>query len=207
VSSAAVDIALKEFGLDRRRDGIIFLPAGSSNERLTAVTTGGIHATVLSVGQYPRIASLESQGKLRILADLSKLRIDWDHCYLLTTGRFRDANRDTVERLVKSIVQAHAFILDPRNKEAVKASIARNLGYGAEQELTADQIYDHIPSTVVAKPYPSEKAVLTLVNLLKDEFPNLSKVDVKRLLDPSFLQKLDRDGFIDSLAPKPATGS
>ena len=42
---------------------------------------------------------------------------------------------------------------------------------------------------------------------LKDEFPNLSKVDVKRLLDPSFLQKLDRDGYIDSLAPKPATGS
>lgn len=196
VSSAAVEIALREFGLDRKRDGIILIPAGSSSERIMGVSTGGIHATVLSVGQYPRIASLEEEGQLRILADLSKLNIRWDHCYLLTTRRFRDANPETLEGVLKAIVEAHAFILNPENEQAVMTSIVKNLMY---EEESVEQIYDYVPSTVARKPYSSREAVRTLVALLNEDFPSLAKVDVDKLLDDSFLRELDESGFIDSL--------
>jgi NitT/TauT family transport system substrate-binding protein len=199
VSSAAMEIALREFGMDRQRDGIIFLPAGSAGERTMAVTSGGIHATVLSVGQYPRIAKLEKEGKVRILSDLSKLDLRWDHCYLLTTGKYRDSHKDVIDRFLKALLQAHAFILNPANKPAVLASISKNLGYDNESDLNPEQIYEHIPNTVVRKPYSSDEAVQTLVNMLKNEFPNLSKVDVAKLLDKSFLRTLDDSGFIDSL--------
>jgi NitT/TauT family transport system substrate-binding protein len=199
VSSAAMEIALQPFGMDRKRDGIIFLPAGSPGQRILAVSTGGIHATVLSVGQYPRIAQMEKEGKVRILSDLSKMDLRWDHCYLLTTARYRDSHKDVIERFMKALLEAHAFILNPANKPAVLASITKNLGYEQENDLSADQIYEHIPETVVRKPYSSDEAVQTLVNLLKNEFPSLIKVDVSRLLDKSFVKKLDDSGFIDSL--------
>ncbi len=195
VSRAALEIALRNFNLEPRRDGIVFLPTGSASERVMAVTTGGIHATVLSMAQHPRVARLEREGKLRVLADLSELNISWDHDFFLTTEAYRDAHQDVVEGLMKAILEASAFILDPVNKESVLQSIATNL---SADEL-AEEIYVYVPKTVDARPYPSKDSISTVADILSQDFPSLEKLDVDRLVDSSFLLQLDESGFIDSL--------
>lgn len=195
VSRAAMEIALRDFGLEPKRDGIVFLPAGSASERVVALTTGGIQATVLSMAQHPRVAQLESEGKLRVLADLSELNISWDHDFILTTGAYRNSHPDVIERFMKAIVEANAFILSPVNKQAVLQSIATNL----KSEELAEEIYAYVPKTVVPRPYSSMEAISTVADVLSEDFPSLAKLKVERLVDSSFLRRLDESGFIASL--------
>ncbi len=193
-SRVALLIALKQFGLEARRDGISFLVMGTEPERVQALAAGNIDATVLD----PLYRARAERLGLVVLSDLSKMEIPWDHDVVLLKRQFAKSQPEVVEALLKGLLEANAFILNPANKKAVLPILAKELKLDKEEDIElaytlATTLY------VVRKPYPSRKAVENLIETFRSEFPALAKVSVDAYIDLSFLRKLDEAGFIDQL--------
>jgi NitT/TauT family transport system substrate-binding protein len=193
-SRVALLIALKHFGLDARRDNITLLITGTEPQRAQALAAGKIDATVLD----PLYRARAEHLGLNFLHDLSKIDIPWDHDVILLTRQFAKNNPGAVEALLKAVVEANAFILNPANKKTVMPILAKQLKLDKDEDI---ELAHSLTTTlyVVKKPYPSLKAAKALVDAVRSEFPQLAQVNLENHIDTSYLKKLDESGFIDQL--------
>jgi NitT/TauT family transport system substrate-binding protein len=196
-SRIAVIIALKSFGLDPRKDGIALLPMGTEAERTSALAQGSIDATVFDLLYKPII---DKQGFV-ILANLAERNLPWEHDVLVTTRRYAKANPQIVENLLKGLLEAHAYILDPKNKRFVLRTMAQYLG----QDLVADAEASYGEVTqlwIKKKPYPNMPGLQAIFEIVKEESPQVASYDLRNFVDDSVLRALDQSGWIDALYPK-----
>ncbi len=196
-SRIAVIIALKSFGLDPRKDQIVLLPMGTEAERTSALAQGSIDATVFDLLYKPII---EKQG-FPILANLAERNLPWEHDVLLTTRRYARANPRILENLIRGLLEAHAYILDPANKRFVLRIMAQYLG----QDLVADAegSYNEVTQLwIKKKPYPNMAGLQAIFEIVKEETPQAAGYDLRTFIDDSVLRQLDRSGWIDALYPK-----
>ncbi len=196
-SRVAVIIALRSFGLDPAKDRIVLIPTGTEAERTSALTQGSIDATVFDLLYKPII---DKQG-FSIIANLSERNVPWEHDVLLTTRRYARANPQLLENLVKGLLEAHAYILDPKNKRFVLRIMAQYLG----QDLVADAegSYGEVTQLwIKKKPYPNMAGLQAIFEIVKQETPQAAGYILQNFVDDSILRNLDRSGWIDALYPK-----
>lgn len=196
-SRVAVLVALQGFGLDPKRDNISLVPAGTASERLAALAAGGIDATVVYDYSLPKVQALEAEGKVRILADLTTMNLPWDNDSVLVLDSYAKAHPDTVDALLRALIQANAWVLNPLNKQAVLELVAAHLQYSTTAE--AEPAYAVIPKNVSVRPYPNLKAVEAMLGVLVSDFPELAGVRPSDFVDTSWIERLDREGFIDAV--------
>lgn len=98
--------------------------------------------------------------------------------------------------MLRGLLEANAFILNPDNRATVVEVITRNLRVEQPQ---AEQTYEDVVSFVARKPYPSKQALQAMVEAGLDTLPDLARIDLDRFVDTSILEQLDRSGFIDGL--------
>ncbi len=195
-SYIGVILGLKHLGLDPKRDRITLISAGNEVERQIALGQNGIQATVFDRLYLPMI---EKDG-FPILADLGALNIPWEHDVLLSTSKFLKQSPQTVEALLKGLLEANAFILNPANKESVKKTLVKNLGPKMGDGTAA---YEQVTSLwVKARPYPNRKGIQSIIEEVKNINPSVGKLNVDEFVDESILKKLDQSGFIDGLYRK-----
>jgi NitT/TauT family transport system substrate-binding protein len=193
-SRVAVLIALRSFGLDPQKDGIVLLPMGTEAERTSALEQGSIDATVFDLLYKPII---DKQG-LPIIANLAERHVPWEHDVLLTTRRYAQSHRQVMESLIKGLLEAHAYILDPANKRFVLRIMAENLG----KELVADAegSYNEVTQLwIKKKPYPNMAGLQAIFEIVKQGSPQAASYDLKSFVDDSILRSLDQSGWIDAL--------
>jgi ABC-type nitrate/sulfonate/bicarbonate transport system substrate-binding protein len=191
---AAMIVYLRSIGLNPNDN--TFVTAGPPAQRLVAIVGGGIDATVIDPAQW--LAA--DRAGLSLVADLTTLKIPWDHDVVQTTRQYVNTHRPVITALVRSLVEANAFILTPGNKPAVIRSLSRNLKI--DPALTGDLELNYQLTTklyTVRKPYPSLEAARTLIENLKGDFPDLVKVNLGAYVDRSFVRELDESGYIDRL--------
>ena len=196
-SRIAVIIALKNFGLDPRKDQIALLPMGTEAERTSALTQGSIDATVFDLLYKPII---DKQG-FPILANLAERNLPWEHDVLLTTRRYARASPRILDNLIRALLEAHAYILDATNKRFVLRTMAQYLG----QDLVSDAEASYNEVTrlwIKKKPYPNLAGLGAIFDIVKEETPQAAGYDLRNFVDDSILRNLDRSGWIDSLYPK-----
>ncbi len=193
----ALILALNRLGLDPRRDNIVLVPTGTVPERLAALRSNAIQATVVDRTDEP-VSSIRSSG-FTVLADFSTLNIPWEQDIVMTTRGYLAAHRAAMEGFMKGFVEGNAYVLDPRNRRASLRIIADNLHFD-NTEQAAPLYEDAVANFITRKPYVSRAALATLVNIVKDEFPELQKVDLDRFIDSGILRQLDQSGFIDRLS-------
>ncbi len=193
-SRVALLIALKHFGLESRRDGISILVVGTEPERVQALAAGTIEATVLDPLYRVRAERLG----MVVLSDLAKLEIPWDHDVVFLSRQFAKSQPAVVEAILKGLLEANAFILNPANRKAVLPVLAKGLKLDREEDL---ELAYTLTTTLYAvrKPYPSRRAAENLIETFQSEYPALAKVSVDAFVDLSFLRKLEEAGFIDQL--------
>jgi len=92
----AVTLALKEWNLPR--SSMTIFAAGGAPERLAALSTHALDATVLSPPETIAAARLG----LNVLADLSELKAAFPQTVVTTRRSFLEKNRATVKRFVQS---------------------------------------------------------------------------------------------------------
>ena len=188
-------LALEHFGLDPNRDKISLIAAGDQSVLAQALVTGTIDATVLD-GVMSR--TLRENG-YPILAELGKLNIPISSVGIVAKGSFIEKNPQTIENMLKALLESEAFIFGPSNKSKALVILKKYLRINDQE---AEEGYKDVITGLDRKPHASLAGLRNVQRLMKLRNPNVEKVKVEELVDDRFMKKLDQSGFIDEMYAK-----
>ena len=193
-SRLALLVGFRRLGLDADKEHITIVAAGQEPERIAGLSAGAIAATVISP-EY-RI-KLEQLG-VNMLADLRTLNIPWETASVITTVKNMQTKRDMIERVVRALLQANAYILNPANRGRVVEIMTKQLALSTQQEAGA--VYDDlIKFYVLKKPYPNRDGLTNIIAEVAKSVPKAAGLKYEDIVDSSIVEKFDKSGFIDSL--------
>ncbi|HEY7166997.1 MAG TPA: ABC transporter substrate-binding protein [Candidatus Binatia bacterium] len=193
-SRLALLVGLRRFGIDADKGQATIVAAGQEPERIAGLSTGALAATVIS----PEYRTKLEQLGLNMLADLRTLNIPWETASVITTAKNVQTKRDTLEKVVRAILQANAFILNAANRARVIDVITNQLALKSQQEAAA--VYDDLLKFYVfKKPYPSRDGFANVISEVAKQLPKAGGLKFEDVVDTSIMDKLDKSGFIDSL--------
>lgn len=187
-SDLASRIALRRAGLDPERD-VTIVQTGGPSETIGAMVGGKVHAAAIS----PPATLQARKVKLRDLADLTKLDVEYHVNGLVTTRRFIKSNEDTVRRFVR------AYIEGAVRGSKDKAFAMKTMGkyFRTDDREVLEETYEAtIKSVFNFPPYPAGVAAL-LQELEKN--PKARGANPEDFVDARFVRELDQSGFIKSL--------
>src|SRR5215831_9411204 len=98
-------LAFDHWGIEPKRDGVTFRIIGDTAVRAQSIATGVIDGSILG---YSHAAILQRQG-YPILVDLADLNIPFQDSGLFTRKSFLAQHPDTVENVLRALVDAVAF--------------------------------------------------------------------------------------------------
>lgn len=193
-SRLALLVGLRRFGIDADKGQATIVAAGQEPERIAGLSTGAIAATVIS----PEYRTKLEQLGVNMLADLRTLNIPWETSSVITTAKNVQTKRDMLERVVRAILQAHAFILHPANRERVVDLVKTQLALQSQQDAAA--VYDDLLKFYVfKKPYPTRDGFANVISEVTKSLPKAAGLKYEDVVDTSIIEKLDKSGFIDAL--------
>ena len=193
-SRLALLVGLRRFGIDADKGQVTIVAAGQEPERIAGLSTGAIAATVIS----PEYRTKLEQLGVNMLADLRTLNIPWETSSVITTVKNAQTKRDMLERVVRAILQAHAFILTPANRARVIELTNIQLALKSQQD--AASVYDDlIKFYVFKKPYPTRDGFANVISEVAKQLPKAATLKYEDVVDNSIIEKLVKSGFIDAL--------
>lgn len=167
-------LALEHLGLDPQRDNITFLVVGDQTVATQVLEAGQIDMTVLD-GVFSR--RLKQKG-FNILAELSKANIPFSSQGLVAKSSLLREQRDTVESLIKGLLEGTAFCLSPRNKSAVIGTIMKRLKLN--DAAAAEEGYRDVINGIERKPLPTLEGLANIQRLMKLRSPSIEKLKLGR---------------------------
>jgi NitT/TauT family transport system substrate-binding protein len=180
---------LPRYGMSER--DVAFLQVGDTPERLIALNSGSVDATLLSPPDHFQAVRLG----MKVLLNLRDLNVPYQGTGLVTTQRLLARNRDLARRFLKAFVEAiHAVHTDPT---ASKRAIAKYRQ--SQDEKPIEDAYQTLREIVKPKPYPSIEGFKTIIKDASDRIPAARTANPKDFVDASLLEELDRSGYIDGL--------
>jgi NitT/TauT family transport system substrate-binding protein len=193
-SRLALIVGLRRFGIDADKGHVTVVGAGQEPERIAGLTTGAIAATVIS----PEYRTKLEQLGVNMIADLRSFNIPWETSSVITTAKNMQTKRDMLERVVRAVLQAHAFILNPTNRERVIDLMTSQLALKSQQDAAA--VYeDLVKFYVFKKPYPTRDGFANVISEVAKAVPKAAGIKYEDVVDNSIMEKLDHSGFIDGL--------
>src|SRR5262249_34543085 len=129
------------------------------------------------------------------LFNMRELNVAYQGTGLVTTQRQIAKSRDIIKRMVKAYVEAIHIIRT--NPELSKRAFAKYRKPNDEKQL--DEAYDTLREMVRPKPYPSVEGFKTIFKDVSDRLPAAKTANPKEYIEASFLEELDRAGYIDGL--------
>jgi len=107
-------------------------------------------------------------------------------------------NRDSVLRFLRAYLEGHKTLLTDR---ALSIRALRKYGGIADEETLA-YTYDLFSTKIVRKiPTISNKSVDNALKLLGENMPKAKERKASEFIDTSYMEELERTGFIKSLWP------
>ena len=180
---------LPRYGMGER--DVTFLQVGDTPDRLIALHSGAVEATLLSPPDHLEAVRLG----MKIILNLQDLKVPYQGSGLVTTQRLIARNRDLARRFVKSYVEAiHAMRTNPA---LAKRALAKYRQTKDEKQL--EDAYQALRETVKIKPYPSVEGFRTMIKDATERIPAARNANPRDFLDATLLEELDRSGYIDAL--------
>ena len=180
---------LPRFGLSEK--DVTFLQIGDTPARLVALAGNAVDASSFSPPDH--LAAV--QTGMRILFNMADFNIFYQGTGLVTTQRNIAKSRDVVKRMVKSYVEAIHVVRT--NPEQTKRAFVKYRKTRDEKQL--EDAYQTLRETVKQKPYPNLEAFKTIFKDVTDRIPAAKTANAKEFVDISFLEELDKSGYIDGL--------
>jgi len=180
---------LPRYGMNER--DITLLQVGDTPERLIALHSGAIDATLLSPPDHLEALRMG----MKILLNLRDLNVPYQGSGLVTTQRLLARNRDVARRMLKAYVEAiHAV---RTNSSLTKRALAKYRQSKDEKQL--EDAYQSLREVIKPKPYPSLDGFKTMIKDAADRTPAAKNANPRDFIDTSLLEELDRSGYIDGL--------
>jgi NitT/TauT family transport system substrate-binding protein len=188
----AVILALKQWHLDARRDRVTVLQVGTQAARVASLNSGGSDAIIVN----PGLGSSMKQRGYHIIADFSELSIPYPLQVMATKERFLKSEPELAERLVKALVAGNSFTLDPKNKNRVKATLAKYLRLANVDR--AEEHYQSALPVLQKKPYVDVAGISSMIEFLTESDANVAKIKPDQVINHTILKRLDDSGFLDN---------
>jgi NitT/TauT family transport system substrate-binding protein len=180
---------LPRFGLTEK--DVTFLQIGDTPVRITAMIGGSADASSFSP---PDHLAAQAVG-MRIMLNMAELNIFYQGTGLVATQRYIGKNRDIARRMVKSYVEAIHIVRT--NAELTKQAFVKYRKTRDPKQL--EDAYQTLRETVKQKPYPNLESFKTIFKDVSDRIPAAKTANAREFVDTSFLEELDKSGYIDGL--------
>lgn len=184
-------LGLEHLGLEPERDKVKIIPVGDQTVLAQALETGTIDLTVLD---KPLSVPLKQKG-FRILAELSRSSIPYAGVGLIFRRSFVEKRPEIIERTLRALIRAIAYLFQPSNKASVIDVMMRRFRL-LNRTLAEDSYVDAL-QTIDRKPYPSLEGLRNIQRLMSRMNPAINKIRVEDVVDMRFMEELDKRGFID----------
>ena len=180
---------LPRYGMSER--DVTFLQVGDAPERLIAINSGSVEATLLSPPEHFEAVRLG----MKILLNLRDLNVPYQGSGLVTTQRLVARNRDLARRFLRAYVEAiHAVRTNPTLSKRAFAKYRQT-----KDDKQIEDAYQTLREMVPQKPYPSIDGFRTIIQDAAARIPAAKNANPRDFMDTSLLEELDRSGYIDAL--------
>jgi NitT/TauT family transport system substrate-binding protein len=183
-------LALRSFGLDPAKD-VQLISVNNVPAILAAVQSGQVAGGAVSMPTY---AEAKKQG-LRTLVNVADLGNKYPSSWLAVRRKTIDTRREDVTALVRSITEAIAYeIQHPAETQEIIGKYTKTTDAALLKET-----YDTLVPYLNRVPTPRSEQVATALELISLNDPKAKSADPAKFVDASFVQALEKAGFIDSL--------
>ncbi|HTM07824.1 MAG TPA: ABC transporter substrate-binding protein [Verrucomicrobiae bacterium] len=188
-ATTATLYGLQKLGLSR--SDVTLLVVGGTPERLAALRTGRIQATLLSP---PTSFAAEREG-YTILTDVM---MPLPYNSVVSTRKFAKQNPDVVRRFIKAHLEAVHMLKTDR--EAGIRTLAKYLRQTKERQLL-EKSYDMstAESILPRKQYPTLAGIKVVLDGLVKTYPRAATARPEEFTETSFIKEFDESGFIEAL--------
>ncbi|MBI2231913.1 MAG: ABC transporter substrate-binding protein [Deltaproteobacteria bacterium] len=176
---------LKEFTL---------LPTGLDPERIAAVNSGYVDATLLATSAAP----LARRAGLSELVQVGDLGVEVQGNGFATSRAYIAANRDVVKSALKGFVEAIYFVY--ANKKEAQRVFAKYMR--TNDPTVLEDSYNGYIKSIPKKPYPTLKGIQFMLDVLAPQLPQAKNFKPEQFVDLSFLQELEKEGFFNEMAKR-----
>jgi NitT/TauT family transport system substrate-binding protein len=188
----SLEMILAASGLDPERD-VTYLATGPSANRYGALQLGQVEAATLA----PPFTFSARKAGYTFFEDLPATKqAELPNAALATSRRFADAEPWATEMVVKSVIEGIHFYKTEKRKTV--AILKQYMKMQDGEEL--DETYSFYVQLFAEKPYPSAKGIQTILDWSKRG--DARKAVPTQFMQTKFIEKLDKQGFIDALYKK-----
>ena len=190
---SVVRFILRERGLTPDRDFAV-VAVGGAPTRLAALSKGVIQGSTFIP---PQDIAAEKLG-LNPLIDMSKLGLYNPGSCFASTKTYIKTHRDTVMRVMKTFVEGLRYYKDNREFVLkVTADFAQN-----RDPSVLNPTYEVVTRFQDRVPYVNMKGVEFMLKTLEARDPRAKTFDPANVVDSSFIQELEKTGFVDAVWKK-----
>jgi NitT/TauT family transport system substrate-binding protein len=189
----AAILALQHFGLDVSRDHVQLNAIGNQAILAQAIEAGNIDMTLVD----PFLSRRLKQKGLKVMLELYRVNIPFITTSVVANGAFLREHEDIVEKFVRGMLEAQAFISFPSNKNAVIKTVVSRMKI--TDAAVADEGYQDLLLGLEKKPYPSLEALRNIQKMMASLNPKAALVRPEEVIDARIIRQLDESGFIDGL--------
>jgi ABC-type nitrate/sulfonate/bicarbonate transport system substrate-binding protein len=179
-------------GLNPDKD-FALLQIGAENERLIALKQGKIQGATLS---HPAFVVAARAG-FTTLWDFSK-EVDYPWSEIVSTRSLIAKDRDLVMRYMRAHIEGIALF--KRDPELAKKVIKKTLR--VDDDSLAQESWELFAKSRLAAPYPNVKGMKTSYDYVALTRPDVWSHKPEEFVDSSFVEELDKSGFIKKLYEK-----
>jgi NitT/TauT family transport system substrate-binding protein len=186
----AVSLAFKEWGIPR--SAVNILVSGGVAERLAALTSGAIDATVLS----PPETVAAARAGLRILANLSDLNASFPQTLIMVRRSFLASKRDTVKRFVRAYSEG-IYEFKTNKDKAIKVYADRL----KQKDLSVlEETHSYYGPKFTFPPRVDRSGLNNALELVRQTSEVKGDVNLGPFIDESIIDELEREGFYKKFA-------
>jgi ABC-type nitrate/sulfonate/bicarbonate transport systems, periplasmic components len=186
-------IALDYLKLDAKRDNVILLQTGLDPERMAALEQKGLDSAMLQ--RLPTKIML-AKGYTQLL-NMNQAKIPYQNTVLAARRDYMAANAKLYDSFLRAIIEGYAYVFNKENKQSVKEVLARNLRLPNVD--AAEDFYAEALEELDRKPYPTVEGTKTVIKYVTEQNPKVASVKAERIVDPSWIKKLDDEGFFEKV--------
>jgi ABC-type nitrate/sulfonate/bicarbonate transport system substrate-binding protein len=193
-TETATLLALKAWNIGRQ--SVTMFPAGDSAARIAALSARAIDGTMLS---YPDINEALRLGMHELVKMSDVKGSSFPMNVMVARRSFVEKNREVVKRLQRAYAEgAYQFIT---NREKGLAILAQRLRF--KNPKNVEETYDYFAKSFSFPTRVSHEGLRNTLEIISQRSP-ATKIDMnlRRYLDESTLDELEREGFFKKLAGK-----
>lgn len=181
-------LVLDHWGIEAKRDRINLRVIGDEAVLAQAMAANIIEGSYFG---YTLGSILKRQG-FHVLADLATLKIPYQSTGVFVRRSFLNAAPDTVEKVLRAMTQATAYIENPENKMAVMTSLHKGLRLPTLQD--AEEGYQLMRTLYEQRIYPNGDGIRNAIRLLGAGNDKIRQLKAEDLVDDRIVRKLEKEG-------------